>query len=201
MDDYLLFVKRFFSNPSSIGSLFPSSKKLAERITKKGSAQQKAPRRYLEVGAGSGAVTQNLIKQIRTRDTLDIVELDAHFCKRLRKKYGHLPNVFIHERSILSFEESHYDVVVSSLPLNSFDSSLVDQILLKYKSLVKAGGYVSFFEYIGLSRIKNFYLSGSVQVDFKTILSLKNSFVDTYCTDTDKIWWNIPPARVFHCQI
>ncbi len=201
MRDYLLFVKRFFSNPSSIGSLFPSSKKLAERITKKGSSQHSAPRRYLEVGAGSGAVTQNLIQRMREGDSLDIVELDPHFCARLQKKYGHLANVSIHERSILSFEESGYDVVISSLPLNSFDSSLVDQILLKYKSLVKSGGYVSFFEYIGLSRIKKLYLSGSVQVDFKTILSLKNSFVNTYCTDTDKIWWNIPPARVFHCQI
>jgi phosphatidylethanolamine/phosphatidyl-N-methylethanolamine N-methyltransferase len=201
MKDYYLFVKRFFSHPSITGSVFPSSKKLAERMTKQALNQKTAPLRYLEVGAGSGAMTKYLIPKLKLGDTLDIVEIDPHFCAQLRGKYGYLPHIKIYEASILDFEESRFDVVVSSLPLNAFKAAMVDQILLKYKNLVKPGGYVSYFEYIGLGRIKELYLSGKPQVDFKTILSLKKSFVKSYCTEIDRIWWNFPPARVFHCQM
>ncbi len=201
MKDYYFFLKRFFSNPSSIGSIFPSSRKLAKQMTKKTSCPHTDPVRYLEVGAGSGALTKHIAKKIQADDTLDIVEMDRQFCKILNRKYGHLPNITVHEISILDFDQKDYDVVISSLPLNSFNSNLVDQVLLKYKYLAKDGGYVSYFEYIGLGKIKKLYLSGKLQMDFKTILSLKDSFVSNYCTEKDKIWWNFPPARIFHCQM
>lgn len=199
MKDFFLFFKRFLSNPSSIGALFPSSRILGQSIMKKIISSQ--PIRYLEIGGGSGALTKHIIKKMRSVDTLDIVEMDSHFCHTLRCKYGHLPNVVVHEASILDFNQEDYDVVISSLPLNSFSSNLVDQVLLKYKQLVKKGGFISFFEYIGLGRIKEICLSGELQIDFKTILSLKSSFVEHYCLETHKIWLNFPPARIFHCQL
>lgn len=201
MKDYYLFVKRFCSRPSTIGSILPSSRILAEQMTRQDLSQKRTSIRYLEVGAGSGALTKLLASKLREGDTLDLVELDPEFCERLRRQYAHLPHVTIHETSILDFNKSGYDVVVTSLPLNAFNASLVDQILLKYKSLVKPGGYISYFEYIGLGKIKEFYLTGKNQADFRTTLCLKKSFVETYCKEIDRIWLNFPPARVFHCQM
>lgn len=170
-------------------------------MTKQASKKEDMPLRYLEVGAGSGALTKSLVRHLNEGDTLDIVELDPQFCKKLKRKYAHLPNINVYEASILDYDQKNYDVVVTSLPLNSFKSSLVDQILLKYKSLVKSGGYISYFEYMGLGNLKKRYLLGKSQADFKTLLLLKNSFVNSYCTEIEKIWWNVPPARVFHCQL
>src|SRR5690625_1736970 len=104
MKDYFLFVKRFFSCPSIIGAIFPSSKKLAEYMTKQAVNKKNGPIRYLEVGAGSGALTQLLIPQLQEGDTLDIVELDTHFCKQLKRKYAHLPYIHVHEKSILDYD-------------------------------------------------------------------------------------------------
>lgn len=160
-----------------------------------------SPIRFLEVGAGLGALTHQIVKKLRVNDTLDIVELDHQFCTQLSRKFGHQPNITIYEASILDFDQTGYDVVVSSLPLNAFDSPLVYQILLKYKSLVKPGGYISYFEYMGFSKLKKIYLSGEPQVDFRANLMLKRTFVKNYCTEVDMIWQNIPPARIFHCQM
>ncbi len=201
MNEYYLFVKRFFSNPSKIGSILPSSYRLGQKMTRMAPDLSKGERRYLEVGGGSGALTRHLVKKLGPADTLDIVEMDPQFCKALREKFGHLPNVTIHEISILDFDQEGYDVVVTSLPLNSFEADLVDRIFFKYTKLVKPGGYISYFEYMGLGKIKKFYLSGKLGDDFKTLLALKTSFVESYCTDTDKILLNFPPARVFHCQM
>lgn len=201
MKEYYLFAKRFFSNPSKIGSILPSSHRLGQKMTKMARYLSTEGQRYLEVGGGSGALTRHLLKELGPADTLDIVEMDPQFCKALRKKFGHFPNVTIHEISILDFDQEGYDVVVTSLPLNSFRSDFVDKIFFKYTKLAKPGGYISYFEYIGLGKIKKFYLTGKPCDDFKTLLALKTSFVESYCTDTDKIFFNFPPARVFHCQM
>ncbi|MEZ5314720.1 MAG: methyltransferase domain-containing protein [Chlamydiales bacterium] len=201
MKDSYLFIKRFFSHPSTIGSVVPSSKSLAWHMTKQALQKKNRPLRYLEVGAGSGALTKHLIPKLRKNDTLDLVEIDPYFCLQLKKKYSHFPYIKIHQISILEFEKNNYDVVISSLPINAFKSSCVDKILIKYKTLVKQGGVISYFEYMGLGKIKKLYLLGKLQVDFNTILLLKKNFVESYCTEVNKIWWNFPPARVFHCQM
>lgn len=201
MKEHYLFLKRFFSKPSTVGSLFPSSKKLATEITRKAGDRTPSPVSFLEVGAGLGAFTDHIVTKMRAQDTLDIVESDPQFCKILKSKYGHHPRVSIHQISILDFRAKDFDFIISSLPLNAFHSDIVDQMLFKYKNLSKPGGYISYFEYMGIGRLKKLYLSGEMQKDFCTTLSLKRSFVENYCREMDKIWSNLPPARVFHCQM
>jgi phosphatidylethanolamine/phosphatidyl-N-methylethanolamine N-methyltransferase len=136
-----LFVKQFFYSPTAVGSLVPSSRKLAQSMMQN-HVTSPYPKRYLEIGGGSGALTFHLINKMRPEDKLDIVETDPNFCAILRKKFGHLENISIHQRSILDFEENNYDMLLSSLPLNAFHSSTVYKILEKYEQLVKAGGNI-----------------------------------------------------------
>lgn len=201
MKDAYLFAKRFFFSPSAVGSLLPSSPQLAHCMVKQSLFSAKKPISYLEVGAGSGALTQRLIKKLHQKDTLDIVEKDPQFCAILRRKFGHLPFVRIHEISILEFKADRYDVLISSLPLNAFQASTVGNILKKYEQLVKEGGSLAYYEYLGFEKVKQALLLGDKARDFQKAQNLKSQFMSKYGKKIDRIWWNVPPARVIHCQM
>lgn len=156
---------------------------------------------YLEVGAGSGALTCRLVEKLRPQDRLDIVENDPKFCALLDKQFGHLSQVTIHEVSILDFTGKQYEVVISSLPLNAFPANLVAKILEKYENLSKKGGLLSYFEYVWLEKIKQALLCGAKARDFRKALSLKQHFAAQYGKKSELIWGNVPPARVIHCQM
>lgn len=196
-----LFVKRFFSSPLAIGSLVPSSKKLGLCIAQKSSLTRAKPLRYLEVGAGSGALTRPIVQKMQAGDWIDIVENDPKFCISLRRQFAHLSNVAVHEISILDFKGQNYDILISSLPLNAFRAQMVNEILKKYESLVKTSGYLSYYEYLGLEKIKQALLFGKPALDFKDAQVLKRAFANKYGQEVDKIWWNLPPARVVHCKM
>jgi phosphatidylethanolamine/phosphatidyl-N-methylethanolamine N-methyltransferase len=201
MKEIYLFVRRFFSSPKAIGSLFPSSKKLGLCIAQKAKCAAKKPLYYLEVGAGSGALTRPLVNSMQEEDRMDIVENDPKFCASLRRQFSHLPNVAIHETSILDFEGKNYDILISSLPLNSFRAHMVQKILNKYISLIKSDGYLSYYEYLGLEKIKRAFLFGNSALDFKDAQVLKKEFAEKYGKEVDKIWLNFPPARIVHCKM
>jgi phosphatidylethanolamine/phosphatidyl-N-methylethanolamine N-methyltransferase len=199
MKETYLFAKRFLSKPQAVGSLFPSSEKLGLCIAAQ-FFQQQTPKRYLEVGGGSGALTSQLVQKITPPHWLDIVEKDPKFCFMLRKKFQHLPNVTIHESSILEFQSEPYDQLISSLPLNAFSSKMVNGIFRKYECLIKKGGKLTYFEYLGIEKLKKVFLFGKKWADFQHTLFLKKDFVFKYGGQVEKIWWNFPPARVIHCQ-
>lgn len=202
MRDIYLFVQRFISCPKSIGSLLPSSNKLGLCITDKVSTKEYCqPARYLEIGGGSGALTSHIVKSMHPLDQLDVVESDPKFCSILRDKFNHLPNVAVHEVSILNFEGGDYDALVSSLPLNAFKAQMVREILRKYKTLVKKEGSLSYFEYLGVEKIKQTFLSGEEASDFEDAILIKRQFALKYGEQIDHIWWNFPPARVIHCKM
>lgn len=200
MQEIYLFIKRFLHAPTEIGALFPSSKRLGNRMTS-ATFNSSTSLRYLEVGGGSGALTRPIVTHLRPQDWLDIVECDPKFCIELRAQFAHLNNVAVHEISILDFSGSDYDIVFSSLPLNSFRAEMVEAILKKYEKLVKEGGYLSYYEYMGLKKIKQALLFGETASDFQCAQQLKRSFSDKYKQKVDTIWWNLPPARIVHCKM
>ncbi len=195
-----LFVQRFMASPSTIGSIFPSSAALINSITSKISPDHPLPRRILEIGAGTGPFTVEIVAKMNPNDHLDVVEYDAQLCKLLKRKFRHLDNVTIHHISILDFSSPKYDVVVSGLPLNSFTPDFVESVLAKYRELTKPDGTISYFEYIALEKFKLSFLSGEEADNFQEVLDMKSDFVEEYGESTDEVYWNITPARVLHCR-
>ena len=76
-------------------------------------------RRILEVGAGTGSVTQELVKCLKPGDVLDLVELDKELADVLRK-FGNHAQVEVHHASITDWKPSYqYDAMVVSIPFNA----------------------------------------------------------------------------------
>lgn len=207
LSEGISFLKRFISNPSQVGAIAPSSQALAVQITSAISdGSQEATlvhqsKRFLEIGAGTGVFTREIVKKMGPGDHLDVVEYDHAFCEQLTAEFGNNPQVHIHEVSITDFNAEGYDAIVSGLPLNAFGPEFVGQVLQKYEDLAKPGATISYFEYIGLEKIKKVFLFGKELKDFEAVLAHKQSFVERHNATHEEVYFNFPPARVQYCQM
>lgn len=205
----VLFLHRFIASPESIGSAFPSSQYLIHAMTRKISEdvnESTSPRKYLDVGAGTGSFSKGILEKMRPQDSLDIVEYDESLCKLLQRRFGNLPNVKIHNISIFEFSpEYKYDVIVTGLPLNNFTSEEVACAFEKYASLSRSEGSFSYFEYmffptLGQTLRKVFNHRKSYE-NVEKIHAIKQELQNRYPTEIDHVFWNMTPARAIHCKV
>lgn len=204
--DTFVFLLQFFRHPQKIGSILPSSASLAQAMTcfVEGASGQVGPKRYLEVGAGTGAFTHAIIEKLGPKDTLDLVEINPKFCERLEKNlriYDN-DNITIHAKSILDWSPPYsYDVIVSSLPFNAFPSEFVSRIYAHYHQIIRPDGVVSYCEYIALPGIKKLFIGSSSRRQFQDTLDITHNFEGQYQVQEDKVLANFPPAYVHHCRL
>ena len=87
----------------------------------------------VELGAGTGPITKELVKRVKPHTKLIVVELDPDFCQRLRVRF---PGTDIVEGDAAQIDKlladrgiTEVDHIVSGLPLPSFPAKLRDAIL------------------------------------------------------------------------
>ncbi len=201
----LSFLDNFIRHPLETGAILPSSKFLAERVSKHvvPSADGGVPRHYLEVGAGTGEFTYRIIQNLGKADHLDVVEYDQKFCDILRRRFGHLKNVSIHCASITDWKTDgyRYDTIVSGLPLNAFTAGMVALVYLKFKELIKEEGHLSYFEYPFISKLKKAFLPKQELQELEEVFKIKEEFRKKFQVSSEIEWVNMPPARAIHCKV
>lgn len=190
-------------NPEAIGAIAESSKDLARAITTYITSTKYLSRRILEVGAGTGVFTRELVTKLGPNDHLDVVELTEDLCKLLRDEFGNNKSVTIFCGDILKWQpgESSYDYIVSGLPFNSFPAVLVQQITEQFIRLAKPNGYISFFEYLYLPHLRPLLMSKKEQEDYEATRKVILNFVNKYKTSEKNVHFNLPPAKVYYLQI
>jgi len=194
----LVFLGRFIAQPQSVGAVAPSSQRLAVGL----SAYIQAPlvghsRRLLEVGAGTGSVTQEIVKRLGDDDILDIVELDSQMAAGLREKYALNKNITVFAGSITDWHPAYtYSYVVVGIPFNALPFSLVQEIWTHIMRLVAPGGVLSYFAYLGLPQIKKAFLPEQQKKDFKNIQRYLKQSYRQYGIGKLRVWSNVPPALV-----
>jgi len=90
-----------------------------------GKAELKAEDRVLEVGAGTGNLTEEIAKKARVW----AVEKDRDLCARLRRRFKGNPNVTVVEADALRVELPGRDKVVSNIPY-SISRELTERLIL-----------------------------------------------------------------------
>ncbi len=140
--DWWLMTKKFLRHGTSIASFSPSQRFLARKIIS-GIDYDKA-KCIVELGAGTGPVTAQLLARAKPHTKVIVVELDPDFCIRLRQKFPHADIVegdaakleqLLAERGIAAV-----DHVVSGLPLPSFPAPLRDAILASSAKVLTPDG-------------------------------------------------------------
>ncbi len=198
----ITFLKEAIKNPDKVGTLSPCSQYVAIEIASSIRTQTNKPLSILEIGAGTGALTQAIIKKLQSGDCFDIVELLPEYYAILRQKFGNHHNVTIKRCSILDWlPEYTYDCIICSLPFNTFKPELIQAMLAHFKKLIKPGGMFSYVELMWLPHIKKFFLPQPQRERFEKTLALMAKFRKDYGTKTVPIYWNITPIYVHHLKI
>jgi phosphatidylethanolamine/phosphatidyl-N-methylethanolamine N-methyltransferase len=211
LKDGVFFTWHFIQSPTSVGAILPSSDRLAKAIVRQIPITASNQKRYiLEVGPGTGVFSEKIIKRMNPEDELHLVEFDPDFCKQLRAKFAHIPNVKIFEGSIIDFnpqehmkmsKDKKYEFLVSGLPFNAFQKGFVEKVLNKYEAITTEGAKVSYFEYLFLPMVRRFFLEKAEAAEFDQVLEVKNEFYKKFGQTKDRIWFNMPPAQVLHHTI
>ena len=195
--DSILFIKQSFSDIKKMGAVLPSSKSSARELIKP--LQFKAgTRRVLEVGAGTGVITDEILDCLTDEDFLDVLEIDDEMCQLLRKKYAARKNVAVHQVSILDWSPAYsYDIIISTLPLTNFSLQEVQDILHRYEYLAAPGAVLSYLEYMSVGW-KKLFLSSEKAADLDEKLSYIDTFRKKNRTSTVSVYVNVPPTFAHH---
>lgn len=205
--DTRLFFREYIRHFKSTGSISPSSRWLARSLSRYVPGNGR-PRRVLEVGPGTGAVTGSIIDRLGPADSLDLVELNDAFVARLRERLqvDHRFSVaadrtrVLHQRLEDLPRDQKYDVIISGLPLNNFSVANVEQILAILVDLTAPEGTISFFEYIFI-RSARAVISGRAERErLRGIGSALTALLGPAEIRRDWIWPNVPPAWVHHVR-
>ncbi len=208
LSNYRVFVKQFFRRYHTTGAILPSGRPLANalcRYVREGDGT--GPREILEVGPGSGAVTERLVKLLRPDDRLTLVEVNEDFVRHLNGRFAVEPvfqaaadrSKLVHGRLEELNGEHYYDRIVSGLPLNNFQSADVRQILETFARLAKPGGILSFFEYVAVRKAKRLVSGRAERGRLRAIGDLIGGLAEREI-HRDCVIMNVTPAWVHHIQ-
>jgi len=181
LTDTTLFLQEWFANPQRTGSVTPSSPKLAAAMAR---WLPSDPESYvLELGPGTGAVTQALIEHGLREERLVAIENNPKLARLLRLRFP--------RAHIITGDAWHLDVllrqhdepiesvgaVISSLPLLNFPAAEADALAEKIRAILEHGGkWVQYSYHLGNGHHKS-------ATHFQRLAS-------------KIIWLNLPPARV-----
>ncbi|RSS81242.1 class I SAM-dependent methyltransferase [Streptomyces sp. WAC06614] len=203
MDAFRTFLAEAARDFSTTGAVAPSSRRLAAVLAAPLRERTHLPLTVLEVGAGTGAVTRELLPLLGPGSRLDVVEQNPRFTRALRRLVTHAaPGVgartTVHQTPVEELETTRrYDVIVSSLPFTNFAPAEVDALMDRYFRLLHPGGTLVYFAYRG-SRHARYLLRRRAalrrQLDVDRVLA---RYHDTYGAVSRTVWTNVPPARVW----
>jgi phosphatidylethanolamine/phosphatidyl-N-methylethanolamine N-methyltransferase len=180
LDDEMQFIRSWIEKPLSTGAVMPSSKALARTMASYVDPHSVGP--VIELGPGTGPVTEALVNQGIDPKRLILVEFNPDFCRLLRTRYPAATVVqgdaYRLRRLLESLVKEPAAAVVSGLPLVTKPLRTRLRLISDALGLLAPGAPFIQFTYAMVPPIPK-RLSG-----IKTEAS-------------ELIWMNLPPARVW----
>lgn len=180
LDDEMQFIRTWMEKPISTGAVMPSGKALARTMASYVDPQANGP--VIELGPGTGPVTEALVQHGIDPKRLILVEFDPDFCRLLRTRYPAATVVqgdaYRLRRLLGSLVREPAAAVVSGLPLVTKPLRTRLRLISDAMSLLAPGAPFVQFTYAVLPPIP------------KALPGIK-------AESSDLIWLNLPPARVW----
>jgi len=213
ISNYGLFLREFRRTFHTTGAILPSSPRLGRALARfvpaaASNGESKLPRRILEAGPGTGAVTQQIVSRLPAGDRLELVELNDRFVTHLRGRFAAEPGwAAVSERTTIHHAPiqdlpgtAQFDVIVSGLPLNNFSVELAESILASFQRLLKPGGTLSFFEYVAVRPMRTVVSGKKERLRLRGLTDLLGSHCRQYEIARQVVLTNVPPAWVHHLR-
>jgi phosphatidylethanolamine/phosphatidyl-N-methylethanolamine N-methyltransferase len=180
LDDEVRFLRSWIEKPLHMGAVMPSGRVLARTMAQYVDINSTAP--VVELGPGTGAITNALIERGVDQKRLVLVEFNPGFCALLRDRY---PQARVVQGDAYALRDSLWDVlsapaaaIVSGLPL-------VTKPMLTRLKLIRDA-------FIALAPGAPF-----VQFTYSVAPPIPKSLPGVSTEASERIWMNLPPARVW----
>ncbi len=139
------FLRQWVRHPLRTASMLPSSRALAKLMV-----SEIGPHcgNVLELGGGTGALTEAILRSGVALENLTVVELNARFAELLQQEYPGIRVVRANAQHLLSFVPAEsLGAVISSLPLLSMSPREQRMILTPAFAALRVGGHVYQYTY------------------------------------------------------
>jgi len=181
LNDTGVFLQEWLTNPRRTGAIVPSSKILAAEMARW--LPIEANEYVLELGPGTGAVTQALIGRGLHPERLIAIEKNPKMAGILRDRFPRAHIITGDARHLDSLLQEQLNghgtvgAVISSLPLRNFPADVAEELAGKIRALLSPKGkWVQYTYHLGKERPKG-------AAHFRLLTS-------------NVVWRNLPPARV-----
>jgi phosphatidylethanolamine/phosphatidyl-N-methylethanolamine N-methyltransferase len=144
-------LKELLKTPLQVGAICPSSRRLANRMA--ASVDPDTDGFVVELGAGTGVITESLLRRGVLPDRLIVIEKSAALAHHLSRRFPGVRVLHSDAADIPSIISNNEKVkaVVSSLPLRSLPRNQVARISLAWAHALAAHGRVVQFTYAPFS--------------------------------------------------
>jgi len=180
LDDEVRFLRSWIEKPLHVGAVMPSGRLLARTMAQYVDIESAGS--VVELGPGTGAITNALIERGVDQKRLVLVEYNPSFCVLLRDRY---PQAKVVQGDAYTLRETLWnvlsapaDAVVSGLPL-------VTKPILTRVRLVRDA-------FAALAPGAPF-----VQFTYSVVPPIPKSLPGVSTEASERIWMNLPPARVW----
>ena len=150
-----LFFRQWLRSPKSMGSVIPSSRHLARAVA--GQVAWQPGQYVVELGGGTGAISQGLIDRGVPRDRLVVIELDGPLYGFLKER---LPGCLVIQGDATRLDEilprhgvGEVGTVISGLPMVGMPQSFQRAIIDKGFKVVRPGGFMLQYSYSPIAPI------------------------------------------------
>jgi len=180
LDDEMQFIRSWIEKPLSTGAVMPSSKALARTMARYVDADASGP--VIELGPGTGPVTEALVEHGIDQSRLVLVEFNPDFCRLLRARYPEATVVqgdaYRLRRILEVYVLEPAAAVVSGLPL------LTKPLRTRLRLMADAMGLLA---------------PGApfVQFTYAMVPPIPKALSGIRVVASELIWLNLPPARVW----
>ena len=180
LDDEVKFIRSWIEKPISTGAVMPSSRVLARAMARYVDPVSNGP--VIELGPGTGPVTQALVKQGIDPARLVLVEFNPDFCRLLRERYPAATVVqgdaYRLRRLLDGYVDEPAAAVVSGLPLVTKPLRTRLRLISDAMTLLAAG-------------------APFVQFTYAMVPPIPKGLSGVRAEASELIWMNLPPARVW----
>jgi len=179
LDDEVRFLRSWIEKPLHVGAVMPSSKVLARAVAQYVDPHASAP--VIELGPGTGAITDALLGRGVAEKRLVLVEFDPGFCALLRERY---PQATVVQGDAYNLDQTLADfkdpaaAVVSGLPLVTKPMMVRKKLLRDAFHKLQPG-------------------APFVQFTYSVAPPIPKSLPGIRTEASERIWMNLPPARVW----
>jgi phosphatidylethanolamine/phosphatidyl-N-methylethanolamine N-methyltransferase len=180
LDDEVRFIRSWIEKPLSTGAVAPSGKVLARTMARYVDPNTTGP--VIELGPGTGPVTEALVKHGVDPARLVLVEFNQNFCRLLKARYPQATVVQGDAYSLRRLLEclilEPADAIVSSLPLVTKPLKKRLRLVHDAFSLMVPG-------------------APFVQFTYAVMPPIPKTLHHVTAEASERIWMNLPPARVW----